>query len=748
VKKLVGILNKTVTMVLDFFGRRQLTELEPNQKDNGRTLDRVPMVSYAESPSLYVYEQFKVATDRISIIREVNELVKKDLRFKITNNRLAADAARGGFNIIVSGSDADRARMKKKGKTVKRLSPGANIAQQVIDDFLKRTKLQAKSKEYARVLPRDGDLFLNPLVDLSAGLVLDVRRAPALTIKRNSDEFGEFPDIERSFSQIDPKTQIQSLMEIGPPQAARTNFALFQMNHIRWMEEETEMYGTSHYASARATYKILNKMEVASAIRREFRSVQKFGHKLPEGTQEKDTIEYMRLVGLIDAEGRPTRNSHLLSDFVGTAEVKVLNGDQNLDQMGDIKYFEDLLWLNLGVPKAIVTSGQDMNRDVLKVQYPHYLRTLEDVTDLIENGDTGQFSGLRAIVDLQLLLAGINPDAIRYDIVWNDKTDETALERLERVQRARGADKGGGVVLITLEKAIQEIANDYDIEDAADMAAQIQEEEHQKNLQIERLKANNSSNEQTPTQGQKTPQSDDMAVTDVALEDRSEFEDIELEARGKVLRFFGAVYRGMTDIVDTVLTDSVNDIESVMNAFGDSWDAEEGKYRVGILKSMTETALMGAQQAAVLTSDFQKSSLLGVDIKPRIVKTDIRDDLMSAAGDRIRGIKETTRDMIRETLVDGFEANLGWKEIKRQLGPIIKDPVRAETISISELSWAYVRGEKRVYRDAGFEKVQLYEIIDMKTCAKCKARHGRIIDIDSPEAEPIHPRCRVTLLPA
>jgi hypothetical protein len=291
---------------MDFFGRRQVTTPEPDGQEDSK--DHIPTVSYAESPPLWVFDQYKVATDRLSVIRDVRELMKTDLRFMVTNKRLADDATRGGFKVIVSGSETDRARLKRKGQVVKRLTPGANTAQGVIDDFLKRTKLTAKVNEYARAISKDGDLFLNPICDLNAGLVLDVKRAPATTIKRNSDMYGMFPDPERAFSQIDPWTMVQVFLEIGPPSTSREDFSLYQMNHIRYLEDETEMYGTSLYASARITHKILADMEVATAIRRKFRSVLKYAHKLPEGTQETQVIEYMRSVGLIDKNGNPTRN--------------------------------------------------------------------------------------------------------------------------------------------------------------------------------------------------------------------------------------------------------------------------------------------------------------------------------------------------------------------------------------------------------------------------------------------------------
>ena len=73
---------------------------------------------------------------------------------------------------------------------------------------------------------------------------------------------------------------------------------------------------------------------------------------------------------------------------------------------------ENMLWINLLVPKAIITGGQGINRDVLKVQYPHYLQTLENITDRLEYGDNSIYSGYRAIIDLQLLLQGIYPENV------------------------------------------------------------------------------------------------------------------------------------------------------------------------------------------------------------------------------------------------------------------------------------------------------------------------------------------------
>ncbi|MGG0792644.1 minor capsid protein [Brevibacillus laterosporus] len=718
-------ITQLTTKIFDYFGY--------TKKEVSSDRSKRDQISYRESPQTQVFDQFNVSTERIQIIQDVRALFKTDSRFKITNLRLGADATRGGCQVIVQGSESHRKHLRKLGKPQpKRLVPGANIAQQVIDDFMRRTKLSAKSKEHLRVLLKDGDIFLNPIVDLGAGLVLDVKRAPAMTMKRNSDEYGDFPDIERAFSQIDPKTQINSLMDIGPPTSSRGDFALYQMNHIRWMSDETELYGTSHYATARQLHKILLKMEIAAAVRREFRSVQKEYHRLPDTVGEAEITAYRRQVGLIDENGNPTKNSHLLSSFVGNADLQTIKADANLSEMGDIEYFDDLLWLSLGVPKAILTSGQNLNRDILKVQYPQYLQSLDDMTDLLEYGDIGQYSGYRALIDLQLMLAGINPTSIAYDVVWSTKTTETALERLERVQKARGAN--GGDILITNVKAIQSIAGDFDIEDPVEMAIMI-EEERARNAAL-------VAKSLPPKEENADEEVDKEPITDVAAEDRSKLKETEVEAEEIVLRFFNAVNKRFINyepdnegITDSAILDYAED--EILNALEETWEAEQGKLQLSLVKAMTIAGVMGAEKAA---------SLLATEIKPRIVRSDIREDLLQQAAQRIKDMKETTLKKIQKELATGFDDNLGWRKIAKRLEPIILDEARANLIARNELSWAYDRMQIRTYKGAGVKKVQCDEVIDMRTCDKCRSRHGNVYDIDDYPGL-AHPLCRVSWLP-
>ena len=417
-------------------------------------------ISFVEIPAQYETELFRIAQDRYHIVKEVNELCGEngDIRFQRANALIGEDATKGGFSIIVNGSQKEKNIKKQKGKIQNDVNDESEKVQKIVDDFLERTRLHILCTEHARALLRDGDLFLNVIVDKKSGLITEIKRAPTLTMKKNVDEYGNFIDNKKAFSQIDV-SQIYQMAGENAPEGSRKDFALYQINHIRWLCDETKIYGTSQYAVARKCYKMLFKMEEALAYRRIYRSVSKRSHKL-ETTDIAEIEDYKRANAMVDEHGNPTTNAHMLTDYIGNVEVNALHDEANLDEIKDVEMIENMLWINLLVPKAIITGGQGINRDVLKVQYPHYLQTLENITDRLEYGDNNIYSGYRAIIDLQLLLLGINPENIYYDIVWSRKTEESTAERVESIQNALG--KSGGKQLISHEKAIQLIADDFD----------------------------------------------------------------------------------------------------------------------------------------------------------------------------------------------------------------------------------------------------------------------------------------------
>lgn len=697
--------------------------------------------SYAESPQIYEIEMFKVATDRMHVIEDVNKLCSEngDIRFQRANQLIAADATTGGFSVIVQGSEKDKVRKRRQGKPFAYSSPGTNRAQQVIDDFLLRTKLNRLSTQHAAALLREGDLFLNVVVDLQQGLVTQIRRAPGLSIKKNVDEYGEFFDPEKAFSQFDTLNPA-ALQFLKPPECSRRDFAIYQMNHIRWMPDESKIYGCSQYAVARYNHRMLQEMEKALAYRRMYRSVSKRAHKLPENSTDEDIVKYKRSNAMVDAEGNPTKNAHLLSDFVGNVEVVALHDQANLDEVADVEQMEDNIWVSLLVPKALITGGQSINRDVLKVQYPKYLDSLQTITDVLEYGDSQMYSGYRDIIDLQLMLAGINPVTIKYDIVWQRKSYETPLERIERVQEALG--KAGGKQVITLEKAIQVIADDFDIEDPALAAEQIAEESHGKEQT-----AQGPAIEKSKTLGMNNFQQ--QLLKDEYIDDFDKMDELAEDLQQKVSSFFNAV---AVRALESPLADDMDNTgdlsqDDILTAFDVVWDEHSGDFTENYISVVATAAILGGERAKSLLSVAYAKKNMRLGIKLRVESEQIVELLRDESGKRISRIKNTTRKQVQKCMSEGFANNKSWEQLCVELQSIIASPARAELIARTELSWAYVEQSIRIYQDAGVQRVQWIATDDFRCCDFCRSMNGMIFPINQRPDMPAHPRCRCCYVP-
>ena len=184
--------------------------------------DNKQSISFVEVPTQYETELFRIAQDRYHIIKEVNELCGEngDIRFQRANALIAEDATKGGFSIIVNASTKDKKRKQKQLKQTTEISTESEKVQKIVDDLLESTRLHILCTEHARALLREGDLFLNVIVDKKSGLITEIKRAPALTMKRNVDEYGNFIDNKKAFSQIDT-SQIYQMAGESAPEAIR-----------------------------------------------------------------------------------------------------------------------------------------------------------------------------------------------------------------------------------------------------------------------------------------------------------------------------------------------------------------------------------------------------------------------------------------------------------------------------------------------------------------------------------------------
>ncbi|MBE3584845.1 MAG: minor capsid protein [Thermoanaerobacter sp.] len=711
---------------------RLFASRQPASETITRRQDYSTLASLAESESVFDYDVFRLEHDRRSILLDVRQMLKEDPRVAEANRRLAQDACRGGITVVVQGASKDvRARNKRRhpGQKPLRRNSLADRAQEIIDGVIKTARINAKLSSWARSLLADGDLFLNVIVDLKTRRIVDIRRVPAITMKRNVDKEGRFVDISRAFSQLDPMVHAASFFP-GVPENAIRHFALWEINHIRWNYVDGQIYGESQYAVIRRLSRQLLMTEEDLVVRRRTRAVQRRHHRI--GTPERpgtpaDVEAYKQLNSLDHQRGRFKQTTDYFSN--GLVEIKNLEGDARLNEIEDIQYLLNIEFLRLGVPKGLLGFAEDINRDVLDEQQQQYLASLEHLTDTLEYGDPGAYSGLRAIFDFALLLQGINPDAVTYNIRWSEKTTEKLSERITRTIKARNAG------LISRRTACQLLANDFDIEDVDAELAAIEEE----NTPAAPLE------ESPPARG---PGGGQATVTDETQAfPAEEIDRLEEQAQKIAARYFRRVRRRFLErLKEQGITDAAREEPLVDNRLEDQ-----------VLQLLEEILVQEADGLlADLTPIYQKGANLGggyayaqLGLDFELLREDTFNRLLFEAGRRIKGINDTTLGQVRQALAEGYAAGEGWERIAARLDRVFDTAhsVRSELIARTEPMWAFNETAKSIYRDAGVEKVRWDATSDMRTCSVCASRDGKVYDLDEAPPCPHHPRCRCTLLP-
>jgi hypothetical protein len=268
------------------------------------------------SPTIWEYEMFRLEWDRRTVLREIELMLKADTRIKRANKVFANTAVRKGITVTVTSDVSEQIAEK---------------AQDVINDLMRECQINSKINSWARILLKDGDLFLNPIIDLRSRKIVNIKRLPALTMQRNDDMTGNFEDTNKAFQQIDP-ISLEVLME----------FPLWAINHIRWNHEEGERYGESQYLQCRGYWKKLNMTEEDLVVRRRTRAVPRRLHSIGTKDNPGDWSEvenYKKQNGLDNP-----KKAQVTTDYYGNGltDVKDLNADAQLDHIADVQHLQEV----------------------------------------------------------------------------------------------------------------------------------------------------------------------------------------------------------------------------------------------------------------------------------------------------------------------------------------------------------------------------------------------------------------------
>ena len=164
-----------------------------------------------------------------------------------------------------------------------------------------------------------------------------------------------------------------------------------------------------------------------------------------------------------------------------------------------------------------------------------------------------------------------------------------------------------------------------------------------------------------------------------------------------------------------------------------------------------QSAEVGEERAKELLAEakgrFNQRFKLKFNINGDLIKQALEQSALERIKTTMKSLEETTLKAVRQTLANGFDQHKGWRQIADELTAVIDNPVRAEMIARTELSWAYTQGALHMYRSGGVAKVQWRANNDQRCCERCRAMHGKVYPIDDCPSLPMHPRCRCTYMP-
>lgn len=395
---------------------------------------------------------FSAENTRRSMIQDCQRMYDEDTRPQGVIKTLARDTVKAGFELMVSG-------------------PRSAEAKQIAEDLIKRVNVMKRIEQWVNSTLRDGDSFFE-LGANSAGLIVEVTRKPTLELHRWSDDFDQFYDPSKAFFWTD-----QSWNGINPPNNA-VYFAEWQIIHARGDHEENRRYGRPLFASARKAYKRMTEGELDVSIRRKTRSGLKFLHALEDATEA-------------DIETYKSRNKSVLSDPFGAiadffsnkkTSVSAIQGDANLQEIGDIEHHIHTWWIASPTPMALLGYGKDLNRDILDEQKEQYDSAKESLSAWLAE------EILRPLIERQWLLLGLWPDSLDWSIEWATKDSLTADILLKAAQALTALVATGKFTDETLIRLFSRFVPGFDAE--AEIKALAAKQEQEMRDEIMRIEAN------------------------------------------------------------------------------------------------------------------------------------------------------------------------------------------------------------------------------------------------------------------
>ncbi|MFA6971650.1 MAG: hypothetical protein WC208_09655 [Gallionella sp.] len=344
-----------------------------------------------ENQLKYAYRQLWVDPDLRQSILDLRDMDKLDGRVKRIHGKMAGHIVKGGL-IMLQGI------------------PSQVLAREW-NAFQRRVQLHRieKLKSDARGLVMEGNLPMQWVIDrefnVDSGL-----RMPSETILPNVGMDGRFKDVGKAFSQIDIMTGTEF-----------ASFPLWQLCMARLDPDNFDDMGSlgrPFLDANRTTWRKLTMTEEDLVIRRRMRAPLRMAHVL-KGASDSDVEKYRAQVEKDQSDGMTT-------DYYMNREggVSPINGDSNLDQMGDIVHLMETFYAGGPAPKGLMGYTDGMARDILEDLKRDYYDEIDVAQDSISYVYEEGFR-------LHLMLKNINPDNEDFKITFAERRTETMTQSVD-----------------------------------------------------------------------------------------------------------------------------------------------------------------------------------------------------------------------------------------------------------------------------------------------------------------------------
>ena len=366
---------------------------------SGRTTEQGYRATIENSVK-YAYRLMWVDPELHQAILDVRMMDKDDGRVKKIHNKMSRTVVKGGLRLKMDTPDEKVTRLWKQFKQRLNLD--------------RHEKLESD----ARGLVMEGNLPLQWVV--AGNNVVSGVRMPSETILPKVKESGVFEDPSFAYAQID--------MQTGKELA---KFALWQLTLVRINPDNFDDIGSlgrPYLDSTRGVWKKLCMTEDDLVIRRRERAPLRTAHTL-EGATDEDLETYKARVE--DDQQQITTNFYLNKK----GSVTAVQGDANLDQIADVVHLLDTFFAGSPAPKGLFGYVGDLNRDILEDLKRDYF---EEIDALQDTQAYAYYLGFR----LELLLNGINPDALELEIQFAERRTDTRNQRADLALKYKALGTG------------------------------------------------------------------------------------------------------------------------------------------------------------------------------------------------------------------------------------------------------------------------------------------------------------------